>query len=92
MIYSDASNKGLGCVFMQHRKIIVYTSCQLVAMVLALKIYGHYLYGENTHIYIDHKILKYFFHPKGFEHEIKKMARVGEGLRYIHPIPSQMKT
>ena len=29
MIYSDASLKGLGCVLMQHGKVISYTSRQL---------------------------------------------------------------
>ena len=28
-IYSDASKKGLGCVLMQDRKVITYTSRQL---------------------------------------------------------------
>jgi hypothetical protein len=29
MIYSDASKKGLGCVLMQHGKVIAYASRQL---------------------------------------------------------------
>jgi hypothetical protein len=28
-MYSDASNKGLGCVFMQHGRVIAYASRQL---------------------------------------------------------------
>ncbi|GKF96796.1 retrotransposon protein, putative, ty3-gypsy subclass, partial [Tanacetum coccineum] len=59
-IYSDASKKGLGCVLMQHGKVIAYASRQLkpyevnypthdlelAAVVFALKIWRHYLYGE----------------------------------------------
>jgi hypothetical protein len=52
VMYSDASNKGLGCVFMQHGRVIAYASRQLkpheinypvydlelVAVVFALRI------------------------------------------------------
>jgi hypothetical protein len=78
VIYSDASNKGLGCVLMQHGKVIAYASRQLkvhernylthnlelAAMVFALKIWRHYLYEEHCKIYTDHKSLKYFFTQK----------------------------
>ena len=78
VIYSDASRKGLGCVLMQHGKVIAYASRQLksneqnyptydlelAVVVFALKIWRHYLYGERCEIYIDHKSLKYFFTQK----------------------------
>jgi hypothetical protein len=78
VIYSDASRKGLGCVLMQQGKVITYASRQLktyernypthdlelAAVVFALKIRRHYLYGERCEIYIDHKSLKYFFTQK----------------------------
>nr|GFA09634.1 hypothetical protein [Tanacetum cinerariifolium] len=74
-IYSDASKKGLGCVLMQHGKVIAYASRQLepyevnypthdlelAAVVFALKIWRHYLYGESCDILTDHKSLKYIF-------------------------------
>jgi len=58
-VYSDASKNGLGCVLMQKDKVIAYASRQLksyernypthdlelAAVVFALKIWGHYLYG-----------------------------------------------
>nr|GFC72642.1 putative reverse transcriptase domain-containing protein [Tanacetum cinerariifolium] len=61
-IYSDASKKGLGCVLMQHGKVVAYASRQLkpyevnypthdlelAAVVFALKIWRHYLYGESS--------------------------------------------
>ncbi|KAA0039169.1 pol protein [Cucumis melo var. makuwa] len=55
VIYSDASKKGLGCVLMQQ---------ELAAVVFALKIWRHYLYGEKIQIFTDHKSLKYFFTQK----------------------------
>ncbi|KAL4016712.1 hypothetical protein IC575_024369 [Cucumis melo] len=78
VIYSDASKKGLGCVFMQQGKVVAYASRQLksheqnypthdlelAAVVFALKIWRHYLYGEKIQIFTDHKSLKYFFTQK----------------------------
>ncbi|KAA0055429.1 ty3-gypsy retrotransposon protein [Cucumis melo var. makuwa] len=52
VIYSDASKKGLGCVLIQQ------------AVVFALKIWRHYLYGEKIQIFTDHKSLKYLFTQK----------------------------
>ena len=77
-IYSDASRKGSGCVLMQHGKVVAYASRQLkpyeqnyptndlelAAVVFALKIWRHYLYGEQCEIFIDHKSLKYLFTQK----------------------------
>ena len=78
VIYSDALGKGLGCVLMQNGKVIAYASRQLkpyernypthdlelAAVVFALKIWRHYLYGVKCDIYTDHKSLKYFFTQK----------------------------
>ncbi|KAL0536181.1 hypothetical protein IC582_025120 [Cucumis melo] len=61
VIHSDASKKGLGCVLMQQGKVVAYASRQLksheqnypthdlelAAVVFALKIWRHYLYGEK---------------------------------------------
>ena len=71
-LYSDASGIGLGCVLMQDEKVVAYVSRQLkpheqnypihdlelAAVVFALKIWRHYLYGEKCRIYTDHKSLK----------------------------------
>ncbi|XP_021607608.1 uncharacterized protein LOC110611529 [Manihot esculenta] len=73
VIYSDAFHNGLGCVLMQDGKVVAYASRQLkphernypthdlklAAIVFALKIWRHYLYGEKCYIYTDHKSLKY---------------------------------
>ncbi|KAL4035318.1 hypothetical protein IC575_004002 [Cucumis melo] len=78
VIYCDASRIGLGCVLMQDGNVIAYASRQLkehecnypthdlelAAVVLALKIWRHYLFGEKYHIFTDHKSLKYIFDQK----------------------------
>ncbi|KAK8671534.1 hypothetical protein V6N13_038128 [Hibiscus sabdariffa] len=78
VVYSDASHTGLGCVLMQDGRVVAYASRQLkthernypthdlelAAVVFALKIWRHYLYGEKCHIYTDHKSLKYLLSQK----------------------------
>ncbi|WOG86435.1 hypothetical protein DCAR_0205639 [Daucus carota subsp. sativus] len=78
VVYSDASQQGLGCVLMQYGKVIAYASRQLrpheksypvhdlelAAIVFALKIWRHYLYGETFQIFTDHKSLKYLMSQK----------------------------
>jgi hypothetical protein len=77
-VYCDASKTGLGCVLMQEGKVISYLSRQLkqheqnypthdlelAAVVLALKVWRHYLMGNRCEIYSDHKSLKYIFTQK----------------------------
>nr|GEV79028.1 hypothetical protein [Tanacetum cinerariifolium] len=62
VVYCDASHKGLSVVLMQKEKVIVYASCQLKvheknytiqdlelgAVVFALKMWRHYLYGKKS--------------------------------------------
>ena len=77
-MYSDASGIGLGCVLMQDGKVVAYASRQLkphgqnypthdlelAAVVFALKIWRHYLYGEKCRIFTDHKSMKYLLNQK----------------------------
>ena len=77
-VYSDASYQGLGCVLMQHKRVVAYASRQLkkhklnypthdlelTAVIFALKTWRHYLYGATCHIFTDHKSLKYLFTHK----------------------------
>ncbi|GKA77662.1 putative reverse transcriptase domain-containing protein, partial [Tanacetum coccineum] len=78
VVYCDASGLGLGCVLMQRGKVIAYASRQLNvheknytthdlelgAVVFALKIWRHYLYGTKSVIYTDHKSLQHIFSQK----------------------------
>nr|GEX08030.1 putative reverse transcriptase domain-containing protein [Tanacetum cinerariifolium] len=72
IIYYDVSIKGLGDVLMQREKVIAYASCQLKihkenytthdlelsAVVFALKIWRHYLYGTKCTVFTEHKSLQ----------------------------------
>src|SRR5574344_1678590 len=74
-VYCDASRQGLCCVLMQEGRVVAYASRQLrkheqnypthdlelAAVVHALKIWRHYLFGTRTKVYTDHKSLKYIF-------------------------------
>jgi hypothetical protein len=74
-VYCDASGTGLGCVLMQEGHMIAHSSRQLrpheehypthdrelAAVVHALCAWRHYLLGNVTHIFTDHKSLKCFF-------------------------------
>jgi hypothetical protein len=78
VVYSDASKKDLGCVLMQYGRVIAYASRQLkpyevnypihdlelVAVVFALRVWRHYLYGSRVQIFTDHKSLKYLMTQK----------------------------
>ncbi|CAH9130500.1 unnamed protein product [Cuscuta epithymum] len=75
VIYTDVSKMGLGAVLMQNERVIAYASRQLkeyeenypthdlelAAVIHALKIWRHYLYGVQCKIFTDHKSLKYIF-------------------------------
>ena len=76
--FYDSSHLGLGCVLMQEKKVVAYASKQLkvhesnypthdlelAAIVFALKIWRHYLYGAQFRVFSDHKSLKYLFDQK----------------------------
>ncbi|GKA50758.1 putative reverse transcriptase domain-containing protein [Tanacetum coccineum] len=76
--YCDASKKGLGTVLMQREKVIAYASRQLKiheknytthdlelgAVVFAIKIWRHYLYGTKCTVFTDHKSLQYILNQK----------------------------
>ncbi|GKE30749.1 putative reverse transcriptase domain-containing protein [Tanacetum coccineum] len=78
MVYCDASHKGLGLVLMLNEKVIAYVSRQLKihkknytthdlelgAVVFALKMWRHYLYGTKCIVFTDHKSLQHILDHK----------------------------
>ncbi|GJY09573.1 putative reverse transcriptase domain-containing protein [Tanacetum coccineum] len=78
VVYCDASHKGFGAVLMQREKVIAYASRQLKkheenytthdlelgAVVFALRLWRHYLYGTKCTVYTDHKSLQYILDQK----------------------------
>ncbi|GJZ72625.1 putative reverse transcriptase domain-containing protein [Tanacetum coccineum] len=78
VVYCDASHKGYGAVLMQREKVIAYASRQLKkheenymthdlelgAVVFALRLWRHYLYGTKCTVYTDHKSLQYILDKK----------------------------
>ncbi|GJU03577.1 putative reverse transcriptase domain-containing protein [Tanacetum coccineum] len=78
VVYCHASLKGYGVVLMQQDKVIAYASRQLKtheenytthdlelgAVVFALRLLRHYLYGTKCVVYTDHKSLQYILDQK----------------------------
>jgi ribonuclease HI len=78
VVYCDASNLGLGCVLMQRGKVIAYASRQLKiheknytvhdleldAVIFALKIWRHYLYGTKCVVFTDRRSLQHIFNQQ----------------------------
>ncbi|GJZ99096.1 putative reverse transcriptase domain-containing protein [Tanacetum coccineum] len=78
VVFCDASLKGFGVVLMQREKVIAYASRQLRkneenytthdlelgAVVFALRLWRHYLYGTKCTVYMDHKSLQYTLDQK----------------------------
>ena len=74
-MYTDALTIGLRVVLMQDGRVVAYAfrqlkkheqnypvhNLELIAVVMALKIWRHYLYGARFEIFTDHKSLKYVF-------------------------------
>ncbi|GKB08124.1 putative reverse transcriptase domain-containing protein [Tanacetum coccineum] len=102
VIYCDASGLGLGCVLMQRGKVIAYASRQLKiheknyttpdlelgAVVFALKIWRHYLYGTKSVIYTDHKSLQYIFNQKELNMRQRRWIKLFSDYNYeirYHP-------
>ncbi|WMV38730.1 hypothetical protein MTR67_032115 [Solanum verrucosum] len=75
IVYCDASHSGLGIVLMQDKNVITYAlrqlkvhernylthDLELVAIVFALKIWRHYLFGVKCEVFTDHRSLQHVF-------------------------------
>ena len=78
VVYCDASDVGIGCVLIQHGKLIAYASrklnvnernyqthdLELEAVVFSLKIWRNYIYGVHVDVFTDQKSLLYVFTKK----------------------------
>ncbi|GJS85315.1 putative reverse transcriptase domain-containing protein [Tanacetum coccineum] len=78
VVYCDTSLKGYGAVLMQREKVIAYASRQLKvheenytthdlelgAVVFALRLWRHYLYGTKCVVFTDHMSLQYILNQK----------------------------
>ncbi|KAG8501196.1 hypothetical protein CXB51_003286 [Gossypium anomalum] len=101
VIYNDASLSGLGCILMQEGRVVAYASRQLkphewnypthdlelAAFVFALKIWRHYLFGENAMSFSIIKVSN-INDSKRFESETKTMVGVTKDYELVidyHP-------
>jgi hypothetical protein len=78
IVCTYALNKGLGAMLMQDGGLIAYESrklkqhegiyathdLELAVVLLALKLWRHYLVGRNIELKTDHKILKHLFNQR----------------------------
>ena len=101
-VFCDASRVGLGCVLMQKGRVVTYASRQLkkhkenyptydlelVAVVFALKLWRHYLYGESLEVFSDHKSLKYIFTQRDLNARQRRWMEILEDFDFslqYHP-------
>ncbi|GJT01510.1 putative reverse transcriptase domain-containing protein [Tanacetum coccineum] len=78
VVYCDASLKGYGAVLMQREKVIAYASrklkvheenytthdLELGAVIFALRLWRHYLYGTKYVVFTNHNSLQYILNHK----------------------------
>ncbi|GKD91872.1 putative reverse transcriptase domain-containing protein, partial [Tanacetum coccineum] len=90
VVYCEASRKGLGAVLMQREKVIAYVSRQLKiheknytthdlelrAVVFALKMWRHYLYGTKCVMFTDHKSLQHILDQKELNMRQRRMLEL----------------
>ncbi|GKB65592.1 putative reverse transcriptase domain-containing protein, partial [Tanacetum coccineum] len=102
MVYCDASLKGYGAVLMQREKVIAYASRQLKvheenytthdlelgAVVFALRLWRHYLYGMKCVVFTDHIATIY---PAIRRVELETTTRVRALMMTVHnDLPKQI--
>ena len=106
-VYCDAYKDGMGCVLMQAKRVVAYGSrklknhdrnylthdMELATIVFALKIWCHYLYGEQFEVFSDHKSLKYIFTQRDLNMRQRKWMEYLEDYDFImhyHPSKANM--
>ena len=103
-MYCDASNDELGCVLMQFGRVVAYGSrklknqeqnypthdLELAAIVFALKIWRHYLYGEQFEVFSDRKSRKYIFSQRDLNMRQRRWMEYLEDYDFtLHYHPSK---
>ncbi|GJU22316.1 hypothetical protein Tco_1155658 [Tanacetum coccineum] len=95
VVYCDASHKGLGTMLMQKEKVIAYASRQLKileknytthdlesgAVVFALKMWRHYLYGTKCVMFTDRKSLQHILDQKELNMRQRRWLELPKPLR-----------
>nr|GEU56210.1 putative reverse transcriptase domain-containing protein [Tanacetum cinerariifolium] len=102
IVYCDASHKRLGTVLMKNNNVIAYASRQLKihnknytthdlelgAVVFALKMWRHYLYGTRCTVFTNHKSLQHILDQKELNmrqrHWLELLSDYDCDIRY-HP-------
>jgi hypothetical protein len=100
-VCTDASKQGLGVVLMQDGGVIAYVSrklkkhkelytthdLELATVMLALKIWRHYLMGRNFELKMDHQSLKHLFTQRDMNARKRRwsefMSEYDFGISYI---------
>ncbi|GJX78540.1 putative reverse transcriptase domain-containing protein [Tanacetum coccineum] len=102
VVYCDASLKGFGAVLMQRENVIAYASRQLRkneenytthdlelgAMVFAIRLWRHYLYGTKCTVYTGHKSLQYILDQKELNMRQSRWIKLLSDYDYViryHP-------
>ncbi|GJU28883.1 putative reverse transcriptase domain-containing protein [Tanacetum coccineum] len=101
VVYCDASHQGMRAVLMQKEKVIAYATRQLKpheenytthdlelgAVVFALKIWRHYLYGTKCTMFTDHKSLQLILDQKELNmrqrHWLELLSDYDCGIHYL---------
>jgi hypothetical protein len=100
-VYKDASKQGLGAVLIHDEGMIVYASrnlkkheelyathdLELAVVILALKLWRHYLVGRSFELKKDHEILKHLFTQRDLNARHRRwsefMSEYDFGISYI---------
>ncbi|WMV36714.1 hypothetical protein MTR67_030099 [Solanum verrucosum] len=105
IVYCDTSHSGLGVVLMHDKNVIAYASRQLkvhernysthdlelAAVVFALKIWRHYLYGVKCEVFTDHRNLQHVFTQKDLNLRQQSVTKMYRDLKQIYWWPGIKK-